>query len=107
MPFRVSITEHAEHDLEDIAGYIAEHDSPAKAMYVLDKLEQIIADLSELPNRGAHPPELLELGIRSFRQIFFKPYRVIYGVAGDLVHVYLVADGRRDMKTLLERRLLS
>jgi len=107
MPFRVTITEHAERDLEDIVEYIAAHDSPAKAMHVLDKLEQTIAGLSELPNRGAHPRELLELGIRSFRQIFFKRYRVIYGVVGDLVHVYLVADGRRDMKALLERRLLS
>ncbi|QSA95809.1 hypothetical protein [Methylococcus sp. EFPC2] len=28
----------------------------------------------------------------------FKPYRVIYRVVGDQVIIYLIADGRRDMR---------
>ena len=36
-----------------------------------------------------------------------KPYRVIYRIMGKRVFVYLIADGRRDMPTLLERRLLG
>jgi toxin ParE1/3/4 len=35
------------------------------------------------------------------------PYRVIYRVLGNVVHVFLIADGRRDMQTLLHRRLLD
>jgi len=49
---------------------------------------------------------LLALGIREYRQTFFKPYRIIYRVAGKRVYVYLIADGRRDMQTLLARRML-
>jgi toxin ParE1/3/4 len=56
---------------------------------------------------GAYPKELLALGIREYREIFFKPYRVIYRVLGNVVHVFLIADGRRDMQTLLQRRLLD
>ena len=65
-----------------------------------------MADLSTSPDRGAHPAELLALGIRDFRQVVFKPYRVIYRRLGSKVYIYLAADGRRDMSTLLARRLL-
>ena len=66
----------------------------------------IPGSLSEFPERGVYPKELLELGIRDYREIFFKPYRVIYRVTDDVVHVLLIAEGRRDMQTLLQRRLL-
>jgi len=36
-----------------------------------------------------------------------KPYRVIYRIMENQVFVYLIADARRDMQTLLERRLLG
>jgi toxin ParE1/3/4 len=39
--------------------------------------------------------------------IFFKPYRIIYRVIENNVYVLLIADGRRDMQTLLQRRLLT
>jgi len=47
------------------------------------------------------------LGIHDFREVFFKPYRIIYRVDRNTVYVYLVADGRRDMQTLLSRRLIN
>ncbi|RPJ74031.1 MAG: type II toxin-antitoxin system RelE/ParE family toxin, partial [Desulfobacteraceae bacterium] len=37
---------------------------------------------------------------------FFKPYRIIYRVMDKNVYVLLVVDGRRDMQSLLQRRLL-
>jgi toxin ParE1/3/4 len=63
--------------------------------------------LANLPERGSHPKELLALGIREYRQTFFKPYRIVYRVVARRVYVYLIADGRRDMQALLERRLLD
>lgn len=50
---------------------------------------------------------LLALGIQDYRQVFFKPYRLIYRLHGKPVVVYLIADGRRDMPALLARRLLG
>jgi toxin ParE1/3/4 len=47
------------------------------------------------------------LGIKEYRQAFFKPYRIIYRVIDEQVVVYVIADGRRDMQTLLSRRLLG
>ncbi len=63
--------------------------------------------VATFPERGSYPPELLALGIREYRQAFFKPYRVIYRVIGKQVIIYVITDGRRDMKSLLARRLLG
>lgn len=63
-------------------------------------------DLAEHLQRETYPKELLDLGIREYREIFFKPYRIIYRMMGNNVYVLLIADGRRDMQTLLQRRLL-
>jgi toxin ParE1/3/4 len=50
---------------------------------------------------------LLALGIREYRQTFFRPYRLIYRVMDRRVYIYLIADGRRNMQSLLARRLLG
>ena len=63
--------------------------------------------MSEFPARGAFLKELLALGIREYREIFFKPYRILYRVLGTSVYVLLIADGRRDIQTLLQRRFLG
>jgi toxin ParE1/3/4 len=73
----------------------------------LGQIERAFPRLSKFPERGAHPKELLALGILEYREIFFKPYRIIYRVVDKNVYVLLIADGRRDMQTLLQRRLLD
>jgi len=107
MPRGVFLTADAARDLEDLYSYIARHDAPGKAEYVLTGIENAFRSLSEFPERGAHPKELLSLGIREYREIFFKPYGIIYRVIGETVYVFLIADGRRDMQTLLQLRLLD
>jgi toxin ParE1/3/4 len=108
MRYDVLLTEGAERDLEELYNYIAECNSPANAEYVLDQLMEVVEGLATFPERGAYPKELLALGIREYRKILFKPYRVIYRVTGkQQVFIYLIADGRRDMQSLLARRLLG
>jgi toxin ParE1/3/4 len=104
--YAVSLTDDAKTDLQDIYDYIAEHDAPAKADGVLDKLEALVESLSRFPERGAVTKELRDVGIKDYREVYFKPYRVIYRVLGTKVYVYLIVDGRRDMQTLLTRRLI-
>ncbi len=98
--------EGAERDLEAIYDYIAENDAQA-ADYVLDKLMEVAGSLATHPERGSYPKEPLALGMREYRQVFFKPYRIIYRVIGKQVIAYIIADGRRDMQTLLMRRMLG
>lgn len=103
----VLLTDGAEQDLESIYDYIAEFDCRANADHVLDRLLEVVESLSTFPERGAYPKELIALGIRDYRQTAFKPYRVVYRVIGQKVYIYLIADGRRDMQSLLARRLLG
>ena len=107
MPFAVLLTHDAARDLESLYNYIALHDAPQKADDVLEQIEEAFSRLSELPERGAYPKELAALGIREYREIFFKPYRIIYRIIEKDVYVLLIVDGRRDMQTLLQRRLLD
>lgn len=105
--FQVLLTEGAEQDLEAIHDYISEFDCVANANYVLDALMEAVESLSKFPERGSYPKELVDLGIKEYRQTLFKPYRVIYRVTGGQVIIYLIADGRRDMQSVLARRLIG
>ncbi len=107
MPFAVLLTNDAAQDLEALHDFIAVHDAPQEADCVLEKIEKAFSRLSEFPERGAYPRELLALGIREYREVFFKPYRIIYRVIDRNVYVMLIADGRCDMQSLLQRRLLG
>ncbi len=107
MPFQVYLTQDAAHDLEDIYDYIFHLDVEGKADNVLDRIEKTFESLTENPLRGASPKELLDIGIQEYREVFFKPYRIVYRVIDDFVYVLLIVDGRRDMQTLLQRRLIN
>ena len=102
----VELTRSAEEDIAAIWQYIAANDSPQAALYVLERLEESYASLEHNPRRGGIVPELEELGERRFRQLHFKPYRIIYSVAGEAVYIYCVLDGRCNLQDLLSRRLL-
>ena len=68
---------------------------------------EVVEGLAHFPERGSYPKELVALGIKEYRQTAFKPYRVIYRIVGDQVVIYLIVDGRRDMPSVLARRLLG
>ena len=104
--YRVRLTEEAEQDLIDIYRHIALHESAENANYVLDQLESLCTRLTELPERGHVPPELDRIGVTNYREVYFKPYRVIYEAIRQDVFIHCILDGRRDMPTLLQRRLI-
>ncbi len=104
--FSVVITETAERDIVDIYSYIAKYDTIEKAQYVLEKIENVCEALNYAPERGRRVPELVKIGVTAFRQVYYKPYRVIYQVQGSKVFVFSVLDGRRDMEEILQNKLI-
>jgi len=102
----VNLVIDAETDLFDIYLYVAQHDSVEKADRLLGNLEKTIMRLETTPLRGNYPPELERIGVYEFREIFYKPYRIIYQVVKSDVYVHCVFDGRRDLQDLLQYRLL-
>ena len=105
MIYSVKLTRGAWRDLEEIYLWIAENDSSENADYVLDRLTETADSIAALPSRGSRPKELPPRMASEYRQVFFKPYRVIYQVLRDEVVIHLIADGRRNLQSLLLRRL--
>ena len=106
MKYNVHIVSDAEDDLFEIYRYVATYDTVNKAENLLTKLEELCKSLKDFPGRGHVPPELDRIGIKLYREIHFKPYRIIYQVIKKDVYVHCILDGRRDLMDLLQKRLL-
>ncbi|HSW62155.1 MAG TPA: type II toxin-antitoxin system RelE/ParE family toxin [Dissulfurispiraceae bacterium] len=104
--YAVRGTLEAKADLLALCRYVAANDSKAKANHLLDNIEKAMAALENMPLRGACPPELERVGVFEYREVFYKPYRIIYQVVGRDVFVLCILDGRRRLTDLLQERLL-
>ena len=82
-------------------------DGEGGAEALLNDLVAAIESLSSHPAKGPVVPELDALGIHEFRQLSRVPFRIIYLAEEQRVTVLIVADGRRDFRTLLSERLLG
>jgi addiction module RelE/StbE family toxin len=103
--FRVQWAEVAFRDLEELVSYIAT-DSDLDANRVLNRLEKRAAALESNPGRGRVVPELAHFGMRTWRELVVRPYRLMYRIEGDTVILLAVFDGRRDLEDVLLERLL-
>jgi len=106
MRYRVLLSDDAERDIEELYRFLAGRDGLDTAERILDELEAAASSLEEMPERGNIPKELISVGITEYRELHHKPWRMIYRIIGSDVIVYCVVDGRRDMRSFLERRLL-
>lgn len=106
MAFRVLLLEAAERDILDIHRFVTARDSKQAADRLMAELESACAKLAAPPARGNVPKELRALGIEDYREVHWKSYRIIYRTVRADVFVYCILDGRRDMQSLLEHRLL-
>ena len=73
---------------------------------LLDSLEQKITSLKNAPERWHGVPELSRIHATGFKEIHFKPFRIIYQIVDNAVFVHGVFNGRRELRELLERLLL-
>jgi plasmid stabilization system protein ParE len=103
--FRVRWAEIAVRDLEEIVSYVA-LDSEIDATRVLKRIDTRAAALESSPARGRVVPELAHFGMRTWRELVVRPYRLVYRIEGDTVTVLAVFDGRRDLEDVLLERLL-
>ncbi len=106
MKYSVYIISDAEEDILSIYNYISISDSMENAGQLLKKIYETCSSLSELPNRGHIPLELERIGVIEYREIHFKPYRIIYQVVESSVYIHCILDGRRELQELLEKRII-
>ncbi|MEW6247555.1 MAG: type II toxin-antitoxin system RelE/ParE family toxin [Nitrospirota bacterium] len=99
MAWEVKWAQAALDDLDTIANYIA-RDSPNYAAAFLLELLDAARSLAQLAERGRVVPEWHE---QTTRELLVGNYRLIYQVAGPVVHVVGIVHGSRDLKALWER----
>jgi toxin ParE1/3/4 len=104
--YDVIVDVDAEDDLFGIYSFVALNDSIERADRLFASLRRTLCKLKTLPLRGNIPPELFEIGVTEFRELHFKPYRIIYSIESLSVHIHCILDGRRDVQTILQERLL-
>jgi toxin ParE1/3/4 len=95
----------AKDDILAITDYIA-RDSAISAGKVLDRLEHRIGNLATLPERGRVVPEFQWHGISNIREIFERPWRILYQIRASDVVIVAVYDGRRQVNDVLLERFL-
>lgn len=107
---RVAISDDAEEDLLGIYRKRLELRGPDGhdgAEALLDSLLAAIARIAAYPESGPNVPEIADLSEQGWRQISLRPYRIIYFLSEREATVVMVADSRRDLGSLLQRRLFN
>ena len=104
--YDVMFDNDAEDDLFDIYAFVAMNDSVESPDRLFAALRRTCLKLRKFPLRGKIPMELFEIGVTEFRELHYKPYRIIYSLESKTVCVHCVLDGRRDIQTILQERLL-
>jgi toxin ParE1/3/4 len=104
-PRRIVWSQAAAEDLEAIVAYIALR-SPTDARGVLRRLRERAEALRTAPERGRTVPALARFGIRTFRELAVRPYRLLYRAEANSLVVLAVFDGRRDIEDVLFERLI-
>ncbi len=102
----VRLTAGAQQDVRNLNRYLRDRYGAAASGQFRDRLVEAMERLRDYPHRGTVPRELEVVGVTDYRQISSGVNRIIYRVMGDEVIVFIVVDGRRDLQSLLERRLL-
>lgn len=104
--YSVFLVAEAEEDIFAIYNYVARYVSVEHADNFFSNLQNTITSLDQQPQRGHFPSELERIDVYEFREIPYKPYRVIYQIMGEDVFVHCVLHGRRELQELLQQRLL-
>jgi len=106
MTCKVLLTNAAERDMQLICDYFLANQQENRIEYFIEQMEKVFQRISQAPEAGSWPTELMELGIRDYREVFSHPCRVIYHYEDNTATIILIADARRDLDILLQMRLL-
>lgn len=106
MKYRVHIISDAEEDLFEIYKYVFSNDSPDKAEKLFSNLHRKCLTLENFADRGHLVPEMVLLGLSDFRELIYKPYRIIYNILDENVFIHCIPDSRREIQSILQERFL-
>lgn len=106
MSYKIVFLASAEQDMKELKSYVTKNFSPDTWQDTYSRLKDSIRNLKTFPFVGSIPEELERLNLTQYRQVISGMNRVIYEVRQEIIYIHIVADTRKDMKTLLTQRLL-
>jgi plasmid stabilization system protein ParE len=103
---KVVILESAEYDLKELRAYLIKNFSVSTWQSSYSQIKEVICHLQRFPLVGSIPDEFENLNLTQYRQVMAGMNRIIYEVRTETVYIHIIVDARRDLKSLLMRRLL-
>lgn len=107
MKVRVVVLRGAEADLHELRRNVTHRFGAKRWTSTLQSIRTAFERIAEHPQSGSLPDELSALNLVQFRQVLAGMNRIIYELRGTVAFVHVVCDVRRDLKTVLMRRLLE
>lgn len=104
---KVVVLQSAEADLRNLKNYIVSKLGTEAWMASYTKIKESVAMIQSNPKAGRIPLELERLEIAQYRQILSGVNRIIYEVRDSTAYIHVFCDSRRDLQTLLMRRLVD
>jgi plasmid stabilization system protein ParE len=104
---KVVFLRSAEADLKDLRRYIIKTFGVVAWASSYGKIKDSVAMIEAHPKAGRIPEELEDLNATQYRQVIAGMNRIIYEVRVDATYIHVVCDTRRDLKSLLMRRLIG
>ena len=96
----------AELDLKELTGYIVRNFGKDAWQASYAKIKDAVNTIGTFPLGGNVPEELERLNLTQYRQVIAGMNRIIYEVRQEITYIHIVCDTRKDMKSLLTKRLL-
>jgi len=96
----------AEEDLKDLRRYVIKSFGKETWLETFEKIKDSVHAIQTFPQGGSIPDELADFNPRQYRQVLSGMNRIIYEVQDEMIYIHIVCDIRRDLRTLLARRLL-
>jgi toxin ParE1/3/4 len=106
MTLSVVVLRSSEEDLKMLKRYLVSNFGAETWRASYGQIKDAIASIRAFPSQGRIPDELANINLSQYREVVAGMNRLIYDVHGDTIHVHIVCDTRRDLKSLLMRRLM-
>ncbi len=106
MSYAVVFLHQAELDLEELKSYVIKNFSQDTWKESYARIKKSVLSLKKFPYSGHVPDEMKSLNLDQYRQVISGMNRIIYEVRQNTLYIHIVCDARREMRSLLTRRLL-
>ena len=90
----------------DVMAIVDHFDDRVNADKVIVQFDKTAETLNNFPESGRVVPELRKIGEFRFREIFQRPWRMVYRIDGHDVWIVAVIDGRRALDDFLFERII-